>query len=92
MQTRKESKKELPIPLTCTPDIRDGTCSHGLEGGSCDLPDQFMCPFFLWYVKQPENAAESSGDVSIPLLNRVRAEVPVSASDVLNTGKKKAKR
>lgn len=75
---RAAVKKEtpLPIPLTCGgPFVNaEGRCSHGLENGSCDLPDQFMCPIYLRFeIDNPTKV----GDVPEDLVQKFRSIKPV---------------
>jgi hypothetical protein len=68
-------RKKLPIPLTCSPQIQDGKCVYGFDNGACKLPEQFMCPYYLWFEK---THPEKIGDAPKEMLDRIRAEQPIS--------------
>lgn len=75
--TSYEPRKKLPIPLTCTPQVQDGKCIHGFDNGACKLPDQFMCPYYLWFEREHP---EKVGDAPKEIVDMILAEQPISLS------------
>ena len=73
--TKVEPRKKLPIPLTCTPQVQDGKCIHGFDNGACKLPDQFVCPYFLWFEREHP---EKVGDAPKEIVDQILAEQPIS--------------
>ena len=70
-----KSRKKLPIPLTCNPRIEDGRCIHSYDNGACKLPDQFMCPYWLWYEREHPDKV---GDAPQEMIERIRNIPPAS--------------
>lgn len=78
------SRQKLPIPLTCSPQVENGRCIHSFDNGACELPDQFMCPLFLYFEQQHP---EKIGDAPKEIVDRILNEKPITLD--YEHGKKK---
>lgn len=76
-------KPELPVPLTCSPQIitlADGKkrCSHSFDNGGCELDTEFMCPFYLSWLERNPSAKETPPDIPHHTLTLLREEKPLA--------------